>query len=355
MCDNKYNKLVRTEKIPNSKLTLIGHSRAGEATAFWIPELNWQLDAGDVKNQKPSHVFITHGHADHSYQLPYFLSRVAPVTVYAPAPIVPFLNKYIAASQALNSFTDADTGEGKYILIGVNPGDTLKIGKYIAKVVACEHTVPCVGYCFSEVREKLAEEYKGLPGKEIANLRKAGKSVTTQMEIPIFAYLGDTTPDVFEKNGMIFDYPTIITECTHLPMSSVEDHPTDHVTKTTTDVPAPPTGTDVTDSNTTTTTATDSNTTSTTTAVSEDPVTTLSANTTITKPKRKKNPSPFSGDDDEAHTHWEQLAPMISAHPKNMFFLIHFSIRHRESEIHEFSLQAKQRGFGNVLFWTHKI
>lgn len=53
-----------------AKLTLIGRSRAADATGFYIPELCFALDAGAVAcDQFGYHIFITHTHTDHVHMV----------------------------------------------------------------------------------------------------------------------------------------------------------------------------------------------------------------------------------------------------------------------------------------------
>eukprot|EP01105_Mastigella_eilhardi_P020691 TRINITY_DN4951_c0_g1_i1.p1 TRINITY_DN4951_c0_g1~~TRINITY_DN4951_c0_g1_i1.p1 ORF type:complete len:308 (-),score=79.36 TRINITY_DN4951_c0_g1_i1:7-930(-) len=306
-------KLARTEKLRGCNVTMVGHSRAGEATGFHLLELNWQLDAGDVRNQKPTHVFVTHGHADHSFQLPYFLSRVHPTHFYVPAEVAPYIKRYIEVAQQLNSFDMHDTAEEKYILCPVKPVDTITLnnGRHLVKVIACQHPVPCVGYCFSEVRQKLKKEFQGLPGQQMAKLKKEGVVVTQSEEIPLFAFLGDTTVNVYTTNEqLLFQYPVIIAECTRLT-------PNTNTADSLQSCPGPATSA------------------SPCQAVAPD------ANTT-------------ESDDDAGHTDWQSLAPVVARHPQTHFYLIHFSLKHRESEIHDFFEEQHKLGFTNVTPWTHK-
>jgi ribonuclease Z len=47
-------------------------------------------------------------------------------------------------------------------------------------------------------------------------MKKNGINITENVNMPLFAYLGDTTTNVFSKNEILFQYPIIITECTIL-------------------------------------------------------------------------------------------------------------------------------------------
>tara|TARA_R110002050_G_scaffold224465_1_gene360452 strand:+ start:664 stop:1248 length:585 start_codon:yes stop_codon:yes gene_type:complete len=106
-----------------------------------------------------------------------------------------------------------------FVLKGVNGGDVLQIGKNNSikvDVIDCCHSVPCLGFCFSERRSKLKEKCRCLAGKEIMALRKKGETVSEEVDFPLFCYLGDTSIDVFEKNPQILTFPNIVVECTFL-------------------------------------------------------------------------------------------------------------------------------------------
>jgi ribonuclease Z len=53
------------------------------------------------------------------------------------------------------------------------------------------------------VREKLRQEYLGLPANELVALKKKGVEIQYRVEVPLVAYLGDTTM------GEVFDHPDV--------------------------------------------------------------------------------------------------------------------------------------------------
>ena len=83
-------------------------------------------------------------------------------------------------------------------------------------VVMCDHSIPTVSYCFSEVKNKLKAEYKDMPGKEIGNLRKNGTVVTEEVLKPAFAYVCDTSIQILTDYEEILTYPVLFIECTFL-------------------------------------------------------------------------------------------------------------------------------------------
>lgn len=219
---------LSTIKIVNDRLTLTGFSRSAEATAFYIPEMDVMLDAGTVvTTTKFRRMFVTHSHSDHSFQIPwmYSPSSPAPIDIYIPNESVTLLNTYLTSAQLLNDHGDEKaliTCTRRYQLHGVSQGDIIDLDKtYRVEIIRCHHTVPCVGYAFYEKRNKLKAEYRQLTGKQIQDLRKQGTEVTEQVDIPLFAFLGDTTPDVFAAGShsagvLLGKMPVILCECTFL-------------------------------------------------------------------------------------------------------------------------------------------
>eukprot|EP01111_Echinosteliopsis_oligospora_P017141 TRINITY_DN7332_c0_g1_i2.p1 TRINITY_DN7332_c0_g1~~TRINITY_DN7332_c0_g1_i2.p1 ORF type:complete len:196 (-),score=39.89 TRINITY_DN7332_c0_g1_i2:287-874(-) len=187
-------------QFPKLGFSMTGHSRSASYTGFYIPELNWALDAGININKYVSHAFVTHGHLDHSFMVPFMLSRDATTNFYAPTETTPFLQRYMRSSHQLNDCVE-DIHDRKYVISPALVGSEYQIqtGKqlYIMKPVQCVHSVPSIGYCFYDRRKKLKEEYKNLKGAEIAKLRKEGIEVSEDVNHPLFAFMGDTTIEVF--------------------------------------------------------------------------------------------------------------------------------------------------------------
>eukprot|EP01102_Stenamoeba_stenopodia_P020396 TRINITY_DN7908_c2_g1_i1.p1 TRINITY_DN7908_c2_g1~~TRINITY_DN7908_c2_g1_i1.p1 ORF type:complete len:455 (-),score=116.27 TRINITY_DN7908_c2_g1_i1:238-1509(-) len=101
-------------------------------------------------------------------------------------------------------------------------------------IIKCHHTVTTVGYVISEKRMKLKDEYKSLPGKEIAALRKQNVDIQEVKSFPLLAYLCDTNISIFDRSdlandstspeaiqhqqhmSLIFQCPVVMIECTYL-------------------------------------------------------------------------------------------------------------------------------------------
>ncbi|KAL2024693.1 hypothetical protein VTK56DRAFT_6894 [Thermocarpiscus australiensis] len=220
---------------PYHNLTLTGRSRAAWHTSFVIPQLNLLLDAGlCVNNLRPKHIFLTHGHSDHTLLTPAFVSREDPPDIFCPEEMERALDAYINAKTILNegglwspsntaTTTDPVQQGGTENENGIEIDPRLRThtihpmrasstvaliprpaaGRsnqqqqqqyYTATAFACDHTVPCLGYLFRAVTHRLRPEYRSLSGAELRALREGQKQqLTTPVSRPVFAFLGDTT------------------------------------------------------------------------------------------------------------------------------------------------------------------
>ncbi|CAF1582644.1 unnamed protein product [Rotaria magnacalcarata] len=219
---------LSTIKFLNNHLTLTGFSRAGEATGLFVPEMDIMLDAGTVvTTSKFRRLFVTHSHSDHSYQIPYMYSPSSPMPldIYVPNESLQHFNAYLTSAQLLNDHGDEKaiaTCAKRYTLHGVVEKQIIELDdSYSVEIINCHHTVPCVGYVFYERRKKLKSDYTHLTGKQIQEIKKQGIDITEEMNVPLFAFLGDTTPDVFAPGSnsaqvLLDQMPVIICECSFL-------------------------------------------------------------------------------------------------------------------------------------------
>lgn len=281
---------------PYSHFVLIGKSRAAWSTSFIVPQLNLLLDAGVIINDyRPKHVFLTHGHSDHTLLSPAFVKREDPPDIYCPAEIQELFETYVLAHSFLNlGVRDSYNVKGHKINANANgneKGDDPKnqcllpthythglesgcsfllprmkgIGVTTFK---CDHTVPCLGYTFSKVSDRLQPRYYGLPGSELKTLRESGIKITEKHSEPIFAFLGDTTAFTLSGGeGNIWlekKISVVITECSFL------------------------------------------------------------------YPEHKEQANKTK------HTIWSDLEPVVRKYPNTIFVLIHFSLRYKKTDIRSF-------------------
>ncbi|KAK4154211.1 beta-lactamase-like protein [Chaetomidium leptoderma] len=320
---------------PYHNLTLTGRSRAAWHTSFVIPQLNLLLDAGlVVNNLRPKHIFLTHGHSDHTLLTPAFVKRSDPPDIYCPAEMKdaldtfinaktmlsegggiwppesksPYLSRYLQQPSGYSDPAKGGTGTGTvdgeqqqqqpemqhpllrtHTTHGLQPGTTITLPRlppsqsYTATAFVCDHTVPCLGYLFSAVTHKLKPEYRSLGGAQLRALRDGGGvEITAPVATPVFAFLGDTTaatlaatPPWLEKDGGV---AVVITECSFLE----EEH--------------------------------------------------------------------RAQADKTGHTIWKDLEVVVRRWPRTVFVLMHFSLRYSDEDIRRFFRGREVPG--NVVVWV---
>jgi ribonuclease Z len=195
-------------------LTIEGYSRAAVQSYWRVPELKLGFDLGaqpwDFMGSPTW--FISHTHLDHIAALPVYVARrrmmkMEPPTVYVPASSVEDVRKLLLIMQRL------DRGRQVCDLQGVEAGQEIRLSReHVATAFATTHTIPSLGYVIWERRNKLKEEYLGLAGDKIRDLRQSGVEVTREVRTPLLAYTGDTSPAGLDSCPAAFEARILIAE-----------------------------------------------------------------------------------------------------------------------------------------------
>jgi ribonuclease Z len=195
-------------------LTIEGYSRAAVQSYWRVPELKVGFDLGaqpwDFMGTPTW--FLSHTHLDHVAALPVYVARrrmmrMEPPTIYLPEEALEDVRRLLAVMQRL------DRGRMVCQLHGVKPGDEIELSRdHLITVFATTHTIPSVGYVVWERRFKLKEEYLGLPGEQIRDLRLAGTEVTREVRAPLLCYTGDTSPGGLDNYPPVYQAKILITE-----------------------------------------------------------------------------------------------------------------------------------------------
>src|SRR5262249_3214155 len=156
-------------------LTIEGYSRAAVQTYWRIPELKIGFDLGaqpwDFMGTPTW--FISHTHLDHVAALPVYVARrrmmkMEPPVIYLPETGVEDVRRLLLVMQRL------DRGRQVCTLTGLKAGDEFELSReHVVTTFATSHTVPSLGYVVWDRRKKLKDEYLGLPGDKIRDLRLA--------------------------------------------------------------------------------------------------------------------------------------------------------------------------------------
>lgn len=293
-----------------------GWSVAARNTSIYLGgKLDIICDAGVDCEYKVSDIFGTHGHSDHSqFFWKYCIDNHKNPTIFVPGmqrkmmakggksymsrKMSDILRDNIRSMFEMSTCNKAPKIMTRITVKDVFPGDVFRIKNNThdieVRVFKCDHTVPCVGYGFSEVRHKLKKEYEQfIPTKEDSKEEKHRKrteliklkenadiDIMYEYQFPLVCYLGDTTVNVFsddqEQHEYIFKYPHIFIECTFIQMEHIKE--------------------------------------------------------------AKK----------DKHMHWSDLKKIIIDHPENNFILYHFSLRYDIAEIRDF---FKHESVSNIHLW----
>ena len=196
-------------KLQFGPTSLIGYSVAGEETVVQMPEWNVCFDIGRAPHfaLTSDFVCITHSHMDHIAGLGYYLSQrhfqgMKPGTILLPAEIERNVD------QLLRCWRDVERQGTPYTLVPMRAGQLHEVRRdFGIRAVQTHHGGPSVGYALISIREKLKPEYAGIPGQELAEMRRSGTEIQYRLEVPIVAFLGDTTAG--RAGDSAFEHPDV--------------------------------------------------------------------------------------------------------------------------------------------------
>ncbi|CAL4889191.1 unnamed protein product [Urochloa decumbens] len=205
-----------------------GISIAGHETCVMFPSLNLAFDIGRCPPFAVSQdfLFISHAHMDHIGGLPLYVAtrgrrKMRPPTVFVPACLADLVQKLFEVHRAMDQ-SDLD-----HKLVPLEVGEEYELGKDLrVRPFRTYHAVPSQGYVIYKVKQKLKDEYAGLPGKELSSLRKAGVEITNTVSTPEVAFTGDTMSDFIldPDNEDVLKAKILVVESTYIDNSkSTED------------------------------------------------------------------------------------------------------------------------------------
>jgi ribonuclease Z len=114
----------------------------------------------------------------------------------------------------LKCWRDVERQGTPYTLVPMEPNQLHEVRRdFGIRAVQTHHGGPSLGYVVISIREKLKPELMGTPGPELAEMRRKGIEIQYRIEVPMIAFLGDTTagPPASGSRGSesIFDHPDV--------------------------------------------------------------------------------------------------------------------------------------------------
>ncbi|HEY0468971.1 MAG TPA: MBL fold metallo-hydrolase [Polyangiaceae bacterium] len=199
-------------------MKLEGLSVAGVETCIEVPSLRLVLDMGRCTRssvQQPL-VLLSHGHLDHMGAVAQHAARrsmmqMGESTYVAPAAIARDLEELFNAAGRL---------DGQVIprrVVPLAPGGEFRIAKQRwIRPFETFHRVTSQGYTVWERRHRLRAEFRGLPGEQLAELRRKGVSIDETRDVALLSFTGDTRIEVLERTPELQHTETLIMETTFL-------------------------------------------------------------------------------------------------------------------------------------------
>ncbi|KAL1216722.1 tRNase Z TRZ1 [Cardamine amara subsp. amara] len=220
-------KAMEIEGYPIEGLSIGGHE-----TCIIFPSLRLAFDIGRCPHRAISQdfLFISHSHMDHIGGLPMYVAtrglyKMKPPTIIVPKSIKETVESLFEVHRKL------DSSELKHNLVGLDIGEEFMIRKDLkVKAFKTYHVIQSQGYVVYLTKQKLKEEYIGLSGNEIKNLKASGVEITNSITTPEVAFTGDTTADfvVDEANADALKAKVLVMESTFLDDSVSIEHARDY-------------------------------------------------------------------------------------------------------------------------------
>ncbi|KDO76057.1 hypothetical protein CISIN_1g023022mg [Citrus sinensis] len=209
-----------------------GLSIAGHETCIIFPSLDLAFDIGRCPSRALSQnfLFISHAHMDHIGGLPMYVAtrglyRMKPPTIIVPSCIKEDVEQLFEVHRRM------DHSELNHTLVGLDVGEEFCMRKDLfVKAFKTYHVIQSQGYVVYSVKQKLKQEYLGLPGDEIKKLKSSGTEITYTVTTPEVAFTGDTMSDfiVDEANIDVLRARILVMESTYVDDSTTVEQARDY-------------------------------------------------------------------------------------------------------------------------------
>lgn len=185
------------------KLTITAASTALFSTWIFIEELGLLFDAGDgvcasllQKSRKIKNIFITHADRDHVCGL----LHLHQLNARDGIPAIHYPKDCGSFPPLQEFFSRFDPQSGPASWVALEPHVIVKLDNgYAVECIRSAHVVKedqvkALGYILSHTRKKLKQDFQGLPGKQIAEKKKAlgEDAISEHVTEKLLGYSGDS-------------------------------------------------------------------------------------------------------------------------------------------------------------------
>jgi ribonuclease Z len=204
------------ERLTLNGLELRAHSVGGLETCHWLPRWKVAFDIGrcplEVVDCRT--LLFTHAHMDHLGGIAYHTATRALRRQLPPVYVVPHHCKE-DLTRLFEVWRALDRSDMEHTLVPLGPGEEHELAnRLLARPFRSPHSAPCQGYGLWSRKEKLKNEFHGLDGRELAELRRAGTVLGDTVETPEFVFTGDTMIEVVEEQEVVRRARVLVLECT---------------------------------------------------------------------------------------------------------------------------------------------
>lgn len=100
-------------------------------------------------------------------------------------------------------------------IVGMSHGQDFEVRRnLLVRAFSTRHVGSTLGFTVIDVRYKLKEEFFGLEGPELVELKRKGVEITRRQEVPLVTYLGDTAKSNYSDLASVRDSRVLLIECT---------------------------------------------------------------------------------------------------------------------------------------------
>jgi ribonuclease Z len=214
----------KLSQIQVGDFALAGYSVAGEESVIIAPELDVVFDIGKCPREAlgVNHLLLTHGHADHVAGLPYWFAQRDFQGITGGKALVP-ASLAAPIRELMSAWGRVEGHVPPHEVIPMRPDEDYELRRgLVARAFGTRHTRGSLGFAVVDIRRKLKEQYLGLAGEEIVELKNQGVEITYELEVPQVAYLGDTAKANYSDLPHVAQAKALLIECTFFDAEHVE-------------------------------------------------------------------------------------------------------------------------------------